>query len=284
MILNKLNGNLKLFLLLGGVGFLSQWTSAVALDPWGVFIPQKIFELIGALLLIQAMGVFFVRYLGPRHGLLFVGFLGGIVSSTAMTVSLARKHVSTEGQFPVEILPFLSATLAMLLEALLFVFIGVSVGYWKLSLIFIGPILFTLGCILYARKKKIHIPIQLENEKIVDLKGTLKLVLFIVGILAVSKAVQNVMGAHGLQVLTFVVSLFEVHGSIISNTQLYNAGDLNVQGLGFLLTISIISSYISKYFLVSTLAGSVLRKFVGMICVGVSIATGLSWLLFHFVV
>lgn len=283
MVLNKLNSNLKLFLLLGGVGLLSQWTSGVALDPWGVFIPKKIFELIGALLLIQALGVLFVRYLGPRHGLLFVGFLGGIVSSTAMTVSLARKHVSTEGQFPIEILPFLSATLAMLLEALLFVGIGVSVGHWKLSLIFIGPILFTIGCILYARKKKIHLPMQLENEKIVDLKGTLKLVFFILAILAVSKAVQNILGAHGLQVLTFVVSLFEVHGSIISNTQLYNAGDLTLQSLGVLLVISIIASYVSKYFLVSTLAGPSLRRYVGMVCVGVSFATGLSWLLFHFV-
>lgn len=284
MVLNKLNSNLKLFLMLGGVGLLSQLTSGVALDPWGVFIPKKIFELIGALLLIQALGVLFVRYLGPRHGLLFVGFLGGIVSSTAMTVSLARKHVSAEGQFPIETLPFLSATLAMLLEALLFVGIGVAAGHWKLSLIFVGPIVFTVGCILYARKKKIHVPMQLENEKIVDLKGTLKLVFFILAILAVSKAVQNVLGAHGLQVLTFVVSLFEVHGSIISNTQLYNAGDLTLQSLGLLLVLSIIASYVSKYFLVSTLAGPTLRRYVGMICVGVSLATGLSWLLFHFVV
>lgn len=282
MILNKLNGNVKLFLLIGVVGILSQWTSGVALDPWGVFIPKKIFELIGALLLIQALGVIFVRYLGPRHGLLFIGFLGGIISSTAMTVSLARKHVSSKDQFPVEVLPFLSATLAMLLEAMLFVFIGVSAGHWTLSFIFIGPVLFTLICIWYARKRKIHVPLHLENEKIVDLKGTLKLVLFIMGILVVSKGVQHILGAHGLQVLTFVVSLFEIHGSIISNTQLHNAGDLTLKSLGILLVISIIASYVSKYFLVAMLAGPVLKRYVGRICVGVSVATLLSWLVFNF--
>lgn len=274
----------RVIFLVGGVFLLSHLVPSQPLDPWGILNLRKFFQLIGALLLIQVLGVFSVRFLGRRHGLLLTGFLGGIVSSTALTVSLARRHVSSSQKIPAEILPFLGATLAMLCEAFLLVYLGTEQFRWELSLLFLGPILFTVTAIGFLLKRHLSFNLFVENERQVDFFGTMKLVVFIMGILAVSKIVQNFAGQSGLQVLTFVVSLFEIHGSVISNTQLYEAKDVSLWSLGLLLAISIAASYVSKIFLVFTFGSAPFKKYVGFATLGVFLVLASSFLFFHYLV
>lgn len=274
----------KAIIILGSVFLLSVLVPSHPLDPWGLVNLNKFFKLIGALLLIQVSGVLLVKLLGQRHGLLLTGFLGGIVSSTALTVSLARQHAGSTQKVPAELLPFLSATLAMLCEALLFVYLGASEFHWQLGLIFLGPILFTLIAIGFLLRRNLSFALHVENGKIIDLLGTLKLVIFIMGILGLSKIVQNFAGHTGLQALTFLVSLFEIHGSVISNTQLHEAGDLTVVALGTLLGISILASYVSKFFLIAMLGSAHFKKYAGNVTAGVTAVLVLSYLLFRFLI
>lgn len=59
------------------------------LDPWGAFNPHLLWGLVVLVMAIQAAGYIALRALGPRLGLLFAGFSGGFVSSTATIGSLA---------------------------------------------------------------------------------------------------------------------------------------------------------------------------------------------------
>lgn len=272
---------LKVTTLLLGILTLSFLVPNRAVDPWGLLNLRKFFQVIEALLLIQVLGVLSVRLLGRRHGLLLMGFLGGIISSTALTVSLARQNGSSSHKAPAELLPFLAATLAMLVQAFLLAFLGISQFPWEMSLLFIGPIFFTIIVIALMMRKHPSFPLSVENEHLIDLRGTLGLVLFIMAILAVSKLVQNLAGQTGLQFLTFVVSLFEIHGSVISNTQLYESGGLDSSSLADLLTISIVASYTSKIFLVFALGGAHFKKYVALTTFGSLCFVMLSWFLFH---
>lgn len=271
----------KVVLVVCGIFIVSYFVPSSPLDPWGLLNLKKFFQLIGSLLLIQISGVLLVRFLGRRHGLLLMGFLGGLVSSTALTASVARQHVASAQKTPAEILPFLSATLAMLCEALLFVYLGTSEFRWQLALIFLGPMIFTLISIVFLMRQHLSFPLHVENDKLIDLSGTFKLVIFIMGILGLSKVVQSFAGPVGLQALTFAVSLFEIHGSVISNTQLYEAGDLTLSSLGFLLSISVLASYVSKLFLVITLGSVQFKKYVGYATAGVSVVLTVSYLFFQ---
>ena len=69
----------------------------------------------------------------------------------------------------------------------------------------------------------------------------------------ISKLLQMYFGQQGLMVLTFLVSLFEIHGSVISNVQIFESGTINLKVLTSLLTLSIVASYLSKLFLIHTL-------------------------------
>lgn len=237
------------------------WLSPVApLDPWNLLSPKKIASMILALAMIQVFGSVMAQYLGTRTGAILTGFFGGLVSSTATTAALARRSkVSHYTSGAREMLTFLSATGAMLFEGMVLIVTGTPEVHFSTLLIFIGPIIATLGMILVQYKKLTNISGAAETSTF-QVLPILKLSIFIVAILAVSKIFQNLFGQNGLLILTSLVSLFEIHGSVIANIQLHDAGAVSVNFLCSLLTISIVASYISKIFLISTLGSPALRS------------------------
>jgi uncharacterized membrane protein (DUF4010 family) len=213
-----------------------------------------------SLAIIQEFGSAMVRYLGTGAGALVTGFFGGLVSSTATTASLARRSQMTgKSQDSGEMLIFLSATGAMLFEGLALVIMGTTDFHFSTILIFIGPLLATIAMIVvHYRKLKNH-----SRSTVVttfQIWPLLKLSIFIVAILAVSQIFQNLFGQNGLLVLTSLVSLFEIHGSVIANVQLHESGVVNVHFLCSLLAVSVASSYLSKLFLIASLGSASLRS------------------------
>ena len=61
------------------------------LDPWGSLNPYLLWWLVILISSLSLVGYIAVRWLGPERGLAVTGFFGGLVSSTAMTLSFARR-------------------------------------------------------------------------------------------------------------------------------------------------------------------------------------------------
>ncbi len=255
------------------------WLAPVKpMDPFHLLSPKKIISMIWALVLIQSIGSVFARYLGARTGSILTGFLGGLVSSTATTASLARKSKLDGGaNTSSEMLTFLSATGAMLFEGLALLITGAEHIHLPTLLVFIGPIATTIGLILvhYQKSEERGSRAELSDFQILPL---LKLSVFIVAILAVSKLFQNIFGQNGLLILTWIVSLFEIHGSIIANVNLHESGAVTLQLLCSLLVVSVFASYLSKLFLISTLGSSALRLGAIKSTFILFCSLGLSWL------
>ena len=86
--------------------------------------------------------------------------------------------------------------------------------------------------------------------------------LFIFVILLVTKILQIRFGQSGIYVLTGLVSLFEIHGSMIANTQIHNQGILQLSDYGLLVAISMFAALLSKLGLVTVLAGRAFKLIV----------------------
>lgn len=222
--------------------------------------------MIFALAFVQILGSFFNSFFGLKAGAILTGFFGGLVSSTATTASLARKtkfvldSKTNEDENNQSVLVYLSATIAMLFEGIVLVLAGTSPHFEiQLILIFSGPIIVSSFMIKYYLHKIIFETHSREelNFKITSL---LKLSLIILSILFLSNLIQKTIGKSGLFLLTFFVSLFEVHGSLISNVQMYESGVLSKNELKDLFYISIFSSYCSKVFLITVLGSKNLRN------------------------
>lgn len=234
------------------MAFLVWFSPGVPMDPWHLFNPKKVASMIFALTLIQVMGAALASALGTKGGSILTGFLGGLISSTATTASLAKRSKSDHRHgASTEILTFLAATVAMLFEGFALLLSGTREFHFGLSLIFFGPILLT-GFLIYRHSSKLeNRPLTIDPEPF-RLLPILKLGVFILLVLALSKVLQNMFGQAGLVALTFLVSLFEIHGSIIANVQLHETGQAGVRLLGNLLAVSIFASYLSKLLLIST--------------------------------
>ncbi len=239
------------------------------IDNWDLLNPKKMATMVFALAFIQIFGVFMNRTFGLRMGAILTGFFGGLVSSTATTASLARKSKTNNVENSIEtksnnsesneILIFLSATSAMLIEGLTIVLTGTMQLHFSVLIVFVGPLVATVIMIWFYSQKIIS-KRTLHVETPFDVLPILKLSFFIISILVISKILQNFFGQKGLMILTFLVSLFEIHGSVIANVQLHESNGVSVQLLGHLVAISILASYLSKIFLIWTLGDINLRS------------------------
>ncbi len=280
--------------------FLKQWAKAIVIvsatfliawllpsepvDPWGMFSLKKAAFMVFALCFIQVFGAVMIRVLGGRRGSIMTGFFGGLVSSTAMTVSMARESNEGDPEFVGrELLIFLSATAGMLVEGMAFVLLSTDAMPYSLLLIFVGPFVTTAVIVLMLVKRIPHRAIKVEEAEIKFLP-ILGLAAFIIAVLAISTLLKRVFGQSGLVVLTFLVSLFEIHGSIIANLQLLDSGAFGLKFLGGLLATSVAASYISKLVLVNTIASPALKKKVNIYTALILVSLLLSWIFFFLVV
>lgn len=60
-------------------------------DPWGALVPYRLWWLVVLISGLSLLGYAAVRILGERRGLALTGLFGGLVSSTAVTLSAARE-------------------------------------------------------------------------------------------------------------------------------------------------------------------------------------------------
>ena len=253
------------------------------IDPWNLISFKKIASTIFALAFAQVLGSVMIRILGVRTGAILSGFFSGLISSTATTAAVAKKSkLLMQVKTVSEILVLISATIAMLFEAMLITLLGTESIHYSLLIIFIIPILTSFLMLFFISKKSLPEPLLIEDSAL-ELLPLLKLSGFILTIIAISKTLKNIIGINGLSGLTFLVSLFEIHGSIIANMQLHDSGNFDVLILGNLIALSIAASYVSKFFIVFTLGSPFLKKQTLKFISILLFSLGLSWLIFYFI-
>ena len=236
------------------------------IDPWKVINLNKIIDLIFGLSAVHFVSQVLVRKIGHREGLFVSGFLGGIVSSTAITIKLAKesKKLGPKQTINKSVL-FLSSTLAMLVEALVFICIWAKPLDYKIFIILLGPFLMTGVLIYFWHRKSTHTKVEEDkSDSDLGLSSSVKLALFIALVSSLSKLFNKSFGSIGLTLVTGVVSLFEVHGSIISNVQLFSDKTISLPLLGTLLGVSLTASYFSKILIVLALGSSTMKKTISI--------------------
>lgn len=227
------------------------WVPRHAIDPWGMLNPYKLLQLIFLLSVIQILSAFLMRFFNRRFGGIALGFFGGLISSTAFAASLSKQsHQSSEDEVRLLSLSYLSALLGTVLEACGLIFFGAAEPHWDLAIIFAAPLVVTIALIVWRSRTLRGVPFTNSNGSALGVSSVIKLAIFILLILAASKILQNAVGESGIFILTFLVCLFELQGSIIANLQMQQAGDLTVRALGHTIMLGLLASYLAKMILV----------------------------------
>ncbi|MFU8806912.1 MAG: MgtC/SapB family protein [Bradymonadaceae bacterium] len=67
------------------------------IDPWGIYNPRELWFLVVLISAISFVGYFLMRFFGPKRGIIATGTVGGLASSTAVTLAMSERARQSTG-------------------------------------------------------------------------------------------------------------------------------------------------------------------------------------------
>ena len=233
------------------------------IDPMGLVNLHRIWIMVVLLAGISFFGYIAIRLLGSTYGIGIAGLFGGLVSSTAVAMSMARRvH---ENGFMVKNLA-LGITLA---SSMMLIRAGVEIWVINPALIhsFILPIVIGSLCgygyigFLYFTSKREIIPPNMEFKNPFDLKEALIMGLLFGITLALITLSNRYAGASGVYTVATVSGIADVDAIILSLASLAKNGLSSITA-NYAILIAILSNTITKAILVFFLGTVQLFRYV----------------------
>lgn len=245
------------------------------MDPFGVLNPFNI-----GVMVVLVAGMSFVAYIatrfaGPQKGMATTGLLGGLVSSTAVTVSMA-----TQGrQHPELVLPSAMAILAASSTMFLRVLVIVSILQADLVSVLIPPlgamclVGYGVAAILNHRMHRL-VPQwpTVQHRNPFELTSALTFGLLYAGVLVLAKIAHVYLGDKGLYMSSLVAGITDVDAIALSMVRFYEEGLGRVVATTA-ITIAAMTNTVTKALLTLWLGGWTVARHVipgmgGMVIVG----------------
>jgi uncharacterized membrane protein (DUF4010 family) len=233
---------------------------------FGVFNPFKIWLMVVLIVGISLAAYLVSKVIGPNRGMLASGLLGGLISSTATTASLARQSVRPQASVRMlALVVMISSTvvfLRVIIEILAVAPRAGSIMVPPLAAMMAWMAVVTFGCWFLARKQFDH---KGAEQPPSEIKGAIVFgLLYALVLLAVAFAKQH-FGAAGLYTVAAISGLTDMDAITLSTASLVEAAHLESStGWRIVLTAGV-SNLAFKGFLAATLGN---RKLGGLVAMG----------------
>lgn len=228
------------------------------LGPWQSFNPYRIWWMVVLVALISYIGYFAIKMLGEKRGVLITGLFGGLVSSTAVTVSLARRS-----EDPHEPPDLLTAGVAAA-SAIMFPRMLVIIGIFSLPLatalawpLLSAGVLGLAAAAWFSTRRGSESQLTsagggaLSNP--LDLKIALQFGLFLACVMVLARGATVWMGSQGLYALAALDGLADVDAISLSCASMVSQGQLTIGVAAGATLIAAAVNTIIKPFIVLTI-------------------------------
>jgi len=220
------------------------------IDPWQLFNPQKYGMILLVLAGLQFGGHIGIRIFGKKLGMIFLGFFGGLISSTAVFASLSHSKRKKKEGTSSAVIAGIYATIATLIGFVLVILV-VSADLTTLIIWPIGAaILFggvTSWLVMHFQRQE---QITIEYHNPLDIKAIFKLTLLITSILLLVGGAKQYIGSQALPVTAFITGLIDIHAIGFAIATLFAQQELSLLQATELLAIVILASFVSKFALI----------------------------------
>ncbi len=243
------------------------------MGPLSVLNPFKI-----GLMIVLIAGIGFVGYvasriMGPGRGLFVTAMVGGLVSSTAVTLSFAARSKAEPRLAPTAAVAIIIACTIMFLRILVAVFVvspalGRALAVPVAAMAVAGLL---AGALSYRHGKAggPQAPVPVDNP--FELSTAFRFGLVFALVLLASKAAQVYAGASGMYAAAALAGTTDVDAIVLSTASLANDGlDLTVATT--IILIGATSNTLVKTGMAAVLGGAVLGKRVAAASVGMLLA------------
>jgi uncharacterized membrane protein (DUF4010 family) len=216
--------------------------------PLDVLNPFKIGLMIALVAGISFAGYVAVRLVGGRRGVLVTGLLGGLVSSTAVTLTFAGRAKETPPFVPVFAVGILAASATMFARMIVIVSVidRPLLGTLALPLGMMAASGYLVAIVLFRKEANgtsSQDPVPLHNP--FELKRAVQFGLLYGVVLFVAKAAQIYVGSAGLYASAILAGLTDVDAITLSLSELHRSGtDASVAATG--ITLAAITNTLVK--------------------------------------
>ena len=233
--------------------------------PFDVFNPHDIWLMVVLIVGLGVVGYFIYKIFGDRVGTLSSGILGGLISSTATTVTFAKRSAQSKNIGKVAAFIITTATAIAFIRIL--VEVGVvspgNLGYISPPIVAVAifNILVCVGLYWKISQKEEQLdppdnPAQLKSALIFG--GLYAIILFAVAV------AEEYLGQKGLYAVAVVSGLTDVDAITLSVANRLNSGSIAVE-LGWkLILIAALSNLVFKGGMAVVLGSKSLRKWIIM--------------------
>ena len=240
------------------------------IDPLGVFNPHQAWLLVVLISAISYLGYIMVKVLGPEKGIGVTGLLGGLVSSTAVTATMASEVKSNSRILRPCVFATVLANSVMFLRVLIVVFI-INYSIFESLLVPMVSMAVTgllISVVLWPRKK---IKKGTKLEAPLTLGPAMKFGFLFVCILFLSKISDMYLGESGVYMTSVISGLVDVDAIVLAMSTIEVQNSVAVKAI----TIAAITNTAVKAFYGWFLGGKKFGTWIAIIF-GIVILAGLA--------
>jgi uncharacterized membrane protein (DUF4010 family) len=249
------------------------------MGPYGALVPRTVGLMVVILSGVSLAGYLLVKTLGNRAGWAIAGGLGGLVSSTATTLSFSAK--AREGQAQISAL----AVGVILASTVLYARGAVVVTLLDRALAgHLGPrlaVLFGVGllfAIVQYRRQKSETGETMPLGNPVELTRALTMGLIFAVVIIVARWAQDRMGTAGLWAVGAVGGLVDVDSVAVAAARLRKDAQATIQAAAGAYLVATISNLVFKSVVVVATGGRELGRRVLPAFAALAVATGVMML------
>ncbi len=253
-------------------------------DPWNAINPYKVWWLVILISGLSLIGYVATRWLGPGRGTAVTGLLGGLVSSTAVALTFARRSRDEEDEYPAGADSLASGV--MLSWVVMFIRIMVIVAVVHLPLL--QPVLWPMGVmglasaaaagVFYWISARHHQPahdeIPLKNP--FSLVSATKFALFFTAVLVAVRITQQRAPGNAIYAVAGLAGLTDVDAITLSMSRQAGAGGVLIVATNA-IAIAALANTVVKAGIISTLASASLRIRVLLATAAIIFVGGLTF-------
>lgn len=235
-----------------------------AIDPWQAFNPYKIWLLVILISMLSLVGYIATRLLGPARGTAVAGLAGGLVSSTAVSLSFARlskQPQSADSQDDALACGILLAWSVMSLRVLLMVgivYLPLLAPLWP-AIGAMALVTVALAAYFYRRAPQLQANSATSVSNPFSLWAASQFGLMFAAVLLVVKLTEHFAPAEGLYLVAAIAGTTDVDAITLSMAQ-YAQQAGREQLAATALVIAVLSNTLVKTTLVCALGSAGLRQ------------------------
>lgn len=218
-----------------------------AYDAFGVLNPRKIWLMVVLIVAINLGGYITYKLLGEQVGTLLGAILGGLISSTATTVSYARRTKETPEMVGLATVVMLIATTVAYLRVMIWIGVVAPTHWWSMGLpllVMLGLMgLLAAGAFLFYRGEERSMP---EQQNPAELKTALIFGGLYAGVLFAIAAAKQYLGDTGLYGVAILSGLHDMDAITLSTSQLVQQGHLQADTGWRLVLIASLANLVMK--------------------------------------